>query len=141
MNKSIFYTAVLGLFLFCSGVSFVSQAHETADSLHKTPVAKVDSRMATLANIHVQETDKGVEVKGILKRRISHKTESLSGHIDVELLDATGQTMERIMLPVKERSGPAKLDRERAFATILPVPSSAGYTVRVSHNIGTDDHQ
>lgn len=141
MNKALFRTTLLGLFLFCTGGSFVSQAHEAADPLHATPIETLDSRIATPANIHVQETDKGVEVRGILKRRAGHKTQSLHGHVDVELLDREGQTLERATLPIKGLPGPARFDREREFSTILPVPSSPGYTVRVSHSIGADERQ
>lgn len=140
MNKSLFLSTVLGLFI-CTGISFVSQAHEAVDPLHVTPIETVDSRIAIPVNIHVQETDKGVEIKGILKRRVGHKTQDLYGHIDVELLGADDQILERATLPIKGLPGSARLDHKREFSTILPVPSSPGYTVRVSHSIETHDHQ
>lgn len=133
--------AVITLLVFSLCAPLAGMTHEAADPLHATPVETVESWLATPTNIHVQETDNGVEVKGILKRRTSHKNERLHGHIDVELLDKEGQPLERVTLPLRARSVPARFDREREFSTILPAPSSPGYTIRVSHSIGTDDHQ
>jgi|GEM_PF-5896848 len=114
--------------------------HESVDTLHATPVETVDSSLASPTGIHVQVTDKSVEVTGILKRHINIRTKGLRGHVDVELLDADGQVLETVSLPIRHRPGSPRHDHEREFSATLPVPSSGGFTVRVRHNIGSHDH-
>lgn len=140
MNVTRIYTLMTGVFFSCLIMPMTGFTHETFDPLHVTPIETVESRLASPAEIHVQVTDKGVEVSGILKRHINKKRKHLRGHVDVELLGAEGQVIETATLPIRSRPGPAKHDHERKFSATLAVPSSSDYTVRVRHNIGTDDH-
>jgi hypothetical protein len=116
-----------------------SVAHEAVDPLHATPIETVESRLASPKEVHVQEGEKGVEVKGVLQRR-GHSSIKLRGHVDVELLDANGQVMNRAAADLSFRSGSSEHDHSRRFSVLLPKPSEA-YTVRVVHSLDEADHQ
>jgi len=118
----------------------VVHAHEPVDPAHAIPFETVDSRLAYPTEIHVQETEQGVEVKGKLKRK-GHKNVSLRGHVDVKLLDALGRVLESETQPLRTRAGSAKHDHDRDFSVVLPLPDVKEYSVRVSHSIGGDKHE
>lgn len=131
--------AVTSLLVFSLCAPLASTAHEAVDPLHATPVEIVESRLATPKEIHVQETDQGVKVEGILQRR-GHLSIKIRGHVDVELLDANGQVLSRATTVVAPQSGSAEHDHSRRFSALLPKPSAA-YKVRVVHGLDEDDHR
>lgn len=118
----------------------VAHAHEPVDPAHAIAFETVDSRLAYPTEIHVQETEQGVEVKGKLKRK-GHKNRMLRGHVDVELVDTDGQVLESKKVSFSPRSGSAKHDHTRDFSVVLPLPDVKEYSVRVSHSIGGDKHE
>lgn len=131
--------AVITLLVCSVSAPLASVAHEAVDPLHPTPIETVESRMASPKEIHVQEGEKGVEVKGVLQRR-GHNSVKLRGHVDVELVDANGQVMNRAVAGLSPRSGSSEHDHSRNFSVLLPKPSEA-YTVRVVHSLDEADHQ
>ena len=140
MNINCIRNLMLAIVFSCIVTPMTVSAHEAVDPLHSTPVETVGSRLAYPTQIHVQVVDEGVEVKGKLKRK-GHKSLSLRGHVDVELLDSIGRVLASEKLSISPRSGPAKHDHDRDFSLILPLPQEKEYSVRVRHSIGGHDHE
>lgn len=115
-------------------------SHETTDPLHPIPIETIDSRLAYPVKVHVQVTDAGLEIKGILKRK-GHNNKTLRGHVDVEVIDSAGKVLESKKVSISSRKGSSKHDHGRDFSTVLALPEGEEeYSVRVSHVVGGHDH-
>lgn len=141
MNISNIPTIMVGVLLSCLITPMTISAHESVDFSHPTSVETVDSRLAYPAEIHVQVTDQGVEIKGILKRKAGHKTKRLRGHVDVELFDNNGKLMESKKLLVRRKMGSVRHDKRRKFFAVLPLPKTKEFSVRVRHSAKIDKHE
>lgn len=141
MNTNRIRILTMGIIFSCLIMPLTGFAHEPVDPLHAVPIETVHSNLADPTEIHVQITDKSVEITGILKRDISHKRQGLHGYVDVELLDAGGQVIEMVTIPIKSQPGPAKHDHERKFSATLSLPPTGDFAVRVQHHIGTKEYQ
>lgn len=141
MSKNIFRISVISLFIICFCIQYQVLAHEKTDVLHDTLIEEIDSRLASPSQIHVEETDEGVHVSGVLKRRGSyHRKKSLRGHIHVQLINEKNQVIDESIVAVKRKPAAIKHDHYRKFSVILPMPSTKDYTVRVRHEVKTDNH-
>ena len=135
-RKNIFAKVILvGCLLSPWGVN----AHEPVDPSHAIPVETVGTRLAYPTQVHVQETDAGLEIKGKLKRK-GHNNKTIRGHMDVELIGSNGQVLKSKKVSISARSGSSKHDHDRDFSVVLALPEAQEYSVRVTHSVGGHEH-
>ena len=103
-------------------------AHESADPLHPISVETIGTSLAYPTQVHVQQTDQGLEIKGKLKRK-RHNNQSLRGHMDVDLIGTAGKVLESVKVLISPRRGSLKHDHE-----------SEKFSVRISHILGGHNH-
>lgn len=127
MKTNRIRTLMAAVVFSCLVTPLTGFAHEAVDPLHSIPIETVDSRLAYPTEIHVAVTDQGVEVEGKIKRK-GHKSMSLRGHVDVELLDSIGRVLESGTVRLSPRSGTTKHDHDRDFSVVLPLPEGQEYT-------------
>ena len=113
-------------------------AHEPTDPLHPVAVETIGTRFYP-TQVHVQQTDEGIEIKGKLKRK-GHNNRTLRGHVEVEVIDTEGKVLESKKVSISPRKGASKHDHYRKFSIVLALPESDGFSVRVSHSMGGHDH-
>lgn len=134
IHKIVLSTVFSFLFMPMTGFT-----HEPVDPLHPIAVETIGSRLAYPTQVHVQETATGLEVIGKLKRK-GHKSKTIRGHVDVELLDSAGQVLENKKASMSPRIGSPKHDHDRNFSVVLALPEGGEFSVRISHNIGGHEH-
>jgi len=132
-------TFTKALLVVCLLAPWGVNAHDPVDSMHAIPVETVGTSLAYPTQVHVQETDEGLEVKGKLKRK-GHKNKTLRGHVDVELVDSNGQVLESKKVSISPRTGSSKHDHDRDFSAVLALPEAQEYSVRVTHSVGGHEH-
>lgn len=114
--------------------------HEPPDTFHRIKIETDDSRLASFANMHVQEIDQGVEVSGVLLRRVGHRNLRIRGHIHIEVLNKDGRVLDIAKLPLQPGVMTVRRDRNRNFSVTVQVPEEKVHSIRVSHNVGKDLH-
>jgi hypothetical protein len=131
--KNQFRKPVIAIsFVLAVGVPLITNAHTGYDPLHPAKVESISSRTAYPKNIHVEKTDIGIIVTGIIKRS-RHNGLRLRGYVDVVMLDEKGSNIGSARHRLVKGNTTAHRNSFARFKIILPLPKSEKYSIKVSH--------
>ncbi|MCW9025480.1 MAG: hypothetical protein OQK73_12480 [Gammaproteobacteria bacterium] len=138
MNINQIHSFLIGLFItFAPWTSFAEGA---SDDKQAIAINLEDSRFAYLTEFKINETEKGIEVSGILRHK-RHNNQKLIGHVDIELLDSNGQILETAIQSIgNKRSVSRKHEHSRDINAVLSKQKTKVHSIRVRHNVGLADH-
>lgn len=93
-------------------------------------IERVDSRRAHIGIVNVTEADKGIEIRGDIRRR-SNLRGPIPGHMDIELISDDGQIISKSYTEYRRRNHKAKTAE---FNLKLDTAPKENYIVRVAHH-------
>ena len=114
------------------GVPSISHAHKGYDPLHTAKIESIASMTAHPVDIHVEKTDGGIIVTGLIKRNL-HNSVRLRGSVDVAILDENGANIGDARKKIRKGNTKAHRNSSARFKVVLPLPKSEKYTIKVSH--------
>lgn len=96
-------------------------------------VEKVPSKLVQIPWVVVTQEESGVEVSGVVRRwPSSHAV--IAGHVDVTVLDESGQVLAKLSTPYTPAWIPQKGSRSSSFRAKINQPVQPGLVVRVAHD-------
>ncbi len=123
-----------GVCLIGLSVSFGVSAHRAMDPAHQTKVITAESGQVIPTNIHVEQTDGGVRVSGLL-RKTRHSHLRIHGRVNVDLIGPGGAVLEHKSVQIRPYSiSRARHNRWVRFSVLLPSTGTLNNnTIKVSY--------
>lgn len=103
-------------------------------------VETIASSSAYPTGIQVIPVQNGLQILGGVAHH-SHQARRIRGHVDVELVDTSGQIVKRFTIPLEHQFDRAKRIHSAPFSVLITDEVPNEYRIRIRHNIGTGDHQ
>jgi hypothetical protein len=147
MNKYI-KMSILPICLALSGGCASSSIAETPKVINQSKqlivngyeIETVASSSAYPTGIQVTPVANGLQIMGAVAHKL-HQPRRIRGHVDVELVDASGQIVKRFTIPLKHQFSRTKRVHSVGFSVLIPDEVPNEYQIRIRHNIGNGDHQ
>ncbi len=126
MLKKIIFT--LG-FTVATGILVSGCATNSAAKQAQISIERVDSSSVNITHAYLTKTEKGLNLRGELKRK-QHSHGQVLGHVHVEVVNANGDIIKTVEL---DPSRKASSDHIAKFHTTLP-NDATGNTVKIIHH-------
>jgi len=122
-----------GLCILGLAISFGVSAHRGMDPAHPTKVITFGSNLVTPTDVHVQQTKKGVEVTGLL-RKSRHNHNRIHGRINIELVGPDGNVIQHKSVQIRPTTGiRPRSSRRTRFSVTLPSGTLGDNSIKVSY--------
>lgn len=96
-------------------------------------VEKVPSKLVQIPWVVVTQEKNGLVVSGVVRRRPLNRG-VIAGHVDVTLLDESGQVLTKLSTPYTPSWIPQKGSRSSSFRATIDQPVQPGLVIRVAHD-------
>jgi hypothetical protein len=94
---------------------------------------KVPSKLVQIPWVVVTQEEGGIAVSGVVRRWPSSRA-VIAGHVDVTVLDESGQVLARLSTPYTPSWIPQQGARSSSFRAKIDQPVRPGLVVRVAHD-------
>lgn len=130
-NRSRHFNLLAGTLaaLFLSGCATLNPGPD--NEVAGVTVERVASASASIGTVSVQNQANGTRIEGEVKRRLLLGRSAILGHLDVEVLDAKGDTVYQAVHGYKRRSLKSNV---AFFALEIDRPVGKGSLVRITHH-------
>ena len=125
--KMIEMIVILIIFTITTGCTTMGNDLTRDDTVK---IEKISSKRGSIGLVSVSQKENEVTIRGEVKRRPPGRG-YIPGHIDVEVLNASGTTMETIKIDYRQRSYRTRSARFYSMLGMIPL---SGSTVRVVHH-------
>lgn len=138
-KKEFFSVLIAGFGILSINVQAKEVIVPVNDLQETVKVEITDTRLANPDRIQVNKLKNALQVMGVVKRK-RHNNQRIRGHVDIELLSASGKVIESKLIELKTKAGSAKHDHMRRFSAMFTLPDSSDYQVAVKHHLYRKGH-
>jgi len=126
INLSIKTTSLVFVLLASTGCSALTDNYTQENNIK---INKLNSDMATIAQVNVEQTESGIYIRGQLRRKLNQRG-SIPGHIDIEIKNPAGKSLYKQKVSYMRKNTQSAYSRFYQAIDLKPEPGS---TILVKH--------